>query len=59
MLPGFCAAELAGDPDGNTHEYFAALDVVLNETDCPAVMVTSDAGAAIVPRGGVVLYGVS
>ena len=55
MLPGFCAAELAGDPDGNTHEYFAALDVVLNETDCPAVMVTSDAGAAIVPRGGVVL----
>ena len=54
-LPGFCAAELPGDPVGNTHEYFAAVDVVLNETDCPAVIVTSDAGVVIVPRGGVVV----
>jgi hypothetical protein len=54
-LPGFCADELPGDAVGNTQEYLAAVDAVLNETACPAVIVTSDAGVVIVPRGGVVM----
>ena len=52
-MPGFCTAELPGDPVGNTHEYFAAAVVVENETDCPAVM--GEAEAVIVPCGGVVV----
>ena len=32
-FPGFCAVELAGDPPGKTHEYLAAVEVVLKETD--------------------------
>jgi hypothetical protein len=52
MLPGFCPLELDGDPPGNTHEYLAAVEAVLNATELPAVMVISEAGVAIVPRGG-------
>ena len=55
MFPGVCALEFAGDPPGKTHEYFAAMEVVLKGTDCPAVMVTSEAGDVIVPRGGAVV----
>ena len=53
-LPGVCAVEVAGDPLGNTHEYLAALEVVLKNTDPPVVIVVSEAGDEIVPRGGVV-----
>ena len=49
--------EVAGDPPGKTQEYFAAVEVVLKETEAPAVIVTSDAGEAIAPRGGDVAYG--
>ena len=35
-LPGFCAVEVAGDPPGKTHEYFAELEVVPKDTDPPA-----------------------
>ena len=52
IFPGVCTLEVAGDPPGNTHEYFAAMEVVLKAADPPAVMVTSDAGDVIVPRGG-------
>jgi hypothetical protein len=56
-FPGVCLSEFAGDPPGNTHEYFAATEVVLKDTEPPAVTVTSDGGDVIVPRGGVVAYG--
>ena len=56
-LPGFCALELAGDPPGNTHEYFAAVEVVLNATELPAVMVTSETGESIAPCGAGAAYG--
>ena len=48
--------EFAGDPPGNTQEYLAAAELVLKETEAPAVIVTSDAGEAIAPRGGDVAY---
>jgi hypothetical protein len=57
IFPGVCVLEFAGDPPGNTHEYFDAADVVPNETELPAVIVTSDAGDAIAPLGGGVAYG--
>ena len=57
--PGFCAVDVAGDPLGKTHEYVAALKLVLKETDWPAVMVTLADGESIVPRGGAVTYGES
>lgn len=53
-LPGFCAVEVAGDPPGNTHEYFADVAVVVKLTLCPAAIVTSEAGVAITPSGDVV-----
>jgi hypothetical protein len=56
IFPGVCVLEFAGDPPGNTHEYFAAMEVVLKETGLPAVMVTSAAGDVIVPRGGGAAY---
>jgi hypothetical protein len=50
--PGAAAVEVFGDPPGKTQEYCAAVDTVLKETDWPAVIVTSDPGVVIVPRGG-------
>ena len=52
-FPGFCDVEVAGDPPGNTHEYFAELDVVPNDTEPPAPMVMSTEGVEITPVGGV------
>ena len=52
-LPGFCDVDVAGDPPGNTHEYFAELDVVPNDTEPPAPMVMSTEGVEITPVGGV------
>jgi hypothetical protein len=52
MLPGLLAVEVAGDPPGKTHEYFAALDVVANETDAPATIWVSAAGDEMMPLGG-------
>jgi len=37
-LPGFCAVEVAGEPPGKTHEYFAALEVVAKDTEPPAAI---------------------
>ena len=51
-LPGFCAVDMAGDPAGNTHEYWAAAVVVAKETDPPAGIDISEAGVVMVPRGG-------
>ena len=51
-FPGFCTVEVAGDPWGKTHEYLAAVEFVLKETDWPAVIVTSEAGDVIAPSGG-------
>jgi hypothetical protein len=51
-LPGFWPAEVAGDPPGKIHEYFAAEVPVPKATDPPAEMVTSEDGEAIVPAGG-------
>jgi hypothetical protein len=51
--------EITGDPPGKIQEYLAADEVVLNPTDCPAVIVTSEAGEVIDPRGGAVVYGES
>ena len=56
-LPGFCAVDVAGDPPGNTHEYFAEVVVVPKFTDCPAPIVTSEAGDPMVPFGAEVEYG--
>jgi hypothetical protein len=56
-LPGFCAVEVAGDPPGNTQEYFAALVAVLKFTVCPARIVVSDAGKEMAPFGANVEYG--
>jgi len=56
-LPGFCAVEVAGDPPGNTHEYFAAVAVVVKDTCCPAPMVTSEGGVEMMPLGGADEYG--
>ena len=54
--PGFWAVEVAGDPPGNTHEYFADVDVVPKVTDCPAPIVVSEAGDEILPFGTDVVY---
>jgi len=51
--------DVAGEPPGNTHEYFVAVEVVLKETEEPAVIIASEAGEEIVPRGGVPAYGES
>jgi hypothetical protein len=56
-LPGFFAVEVAGDPPGKTHEYFADVDAVPKETDPPATIVVSAAGAEIKPVGGAAAYG--
>ena len=53
-LPGFWAVDVAGEPPGNTHEYFDALLLVPKVTVPPAGIVTSDAGESILPEGGVV-----
>ena len=58
-FPGIWAVDVAGEPPGKTHEYVAAVDVVLKETEPPAGMVTSKLGDAIAPRGGDVAEGVS
>jgi len=55
-FPGFCAVEVPGDPPGKTHEYFAALAVVANDTDPPATTVVSEAGDEMVPFGVDVEY---
>ena len=52
-FPGIRAVEVAGVPPGKTHEYLAAVEVVLKETDWPAVIVISEVGDAIAPSGGV------
>ena len=51
-FPGFWAVEVAGDPPGKTHEYWAAVEVVLKATDPPATIVVFAAGDVMVPRGG-------
>jgi hypothetical protein len=51
-FPGVCSVDVAGEPPGNIHEYFAAVLVVANDTEPPAVIVTSDTGELIVPAGG-------
>ena len=51
-FPGTCAVEVAGDPPGKTHEYWAAVEVVLKATDPPAAIVVSPAGDEMVPCGG-------
>jgi len=56
-FPGFCDVEVAGEPPGKTHEYFAELDVVLNDTDPPATIVRSEAGAEMMPLGGAAAKG--
>ena len=53
MLPGFCEVEVAGDPSGNTHEYWEAVEVAVKLTELPATVMTSEAGAVIVADGGV------
>ena len=54
-FPGVCAVDVAGDPPGKTHEYWAAVVLVLKKTDPPAGIVVSPAGDAIIPLGGVVV----
>ena len=51
-FPGFWSVEVAGEPPGKTHEYWAALEAVPKETDPPATIVAFPAGDEIVPRGG-------
>ena len=53
------AVEVAGDPPGNTHEYRAAVEVVLKATDPTATIVVSEVGEVITPRGGELAYGES
>jgi hypothetical protein len=53
-LPGDCAVEVVGVPPGKIHEYCEAVVLLPKETDPPAGIVTSDAGDAIEPDGGVV-----
>ena len=53
-FPGFCSVELAGVPPGKTHEYLAAVEVVLKGTMPPAGIVISEVGEVIAPSGGVV-----
>jgi hypothetical protein len=48
--------EVAGDPPGNIHEYLAAVELVLKETEEPAVIVVLDVGEEIAPRGGEVAF---
>ena len=48
--------EVVGDPPGKIHEYFAAAVPVLKTTEPPAGIVTSEAGDAIAPDGGEVLW---
>jgi hypothetical protein len=55
-FPGVCATDVAGDPPGKTHEYWAAVLLVLKETDPPAGTVTSEAGDVISPTGGEVAW---
>ena len=52
-LPGFCLFEVKGLPVGKTQEYFDAVVLVPNETELPAVIVTSPDGELMVPDGGV------
>jgi len=56
-LPGVFATDVAGDPPGKTHEYFAAVVLVPKETDPPAGIVASEPGDVITPTGGGVAYG--
>jgi hypothetical protein len=58
-FPGVFAVDVAGVPLGKIQEYFAAVVVVLNSTDPPAGIVTSEAGAVMTPTGGRVVNGVS
>src|SRR5579859_2855750 len=58
-LVGFCAVDVAGDPPGNTQEYFAAVTLVVKFTVCPAPIVTSEAGDEMTPFGADVEYCVS
>jgi len=51
-FPGLLAVEVDGDPPGKIHEYWAAVEVVLKETEPPAMIVVSEAGDVIVPTGG-------
>lgn len=54
---GLCAVEFAGDPPGNTQEYFAAVVFVAKFTVCPAPIVMSEAGNEMVALGADVVYG--
>jgi hypothetical protein len=47
-----CDVEVPGTPPGNTHEYCDTPAAALKESDPPAVMVVSDAGAVMLPSGG-------
>src|SRR5262245_50572514 len=53
-LPGFFAVEFWVEPPGKIHEYCEAVVFVVKLTFDPAVTVTSLAGVAITPSGGVV-----
>jgi len=50
-FPEFCAVDVAGVPPGNTQEYSEAA-VLEKLIALPAVIVTSEDGALIVPLGG-------
>src|SRR5262245_14497702 len=49
MVPGTLFDETAGDPPGKIHVYLDAVVDVLKKTEPPALIVTSEAGALIVP----------
>ena len=51
-FPGFCAVDVAGVPPGNTQEYPEAVVPEPKLIALPAVIVTSEDGALIVPLGG-------
>jgi len=56
MFPGLLAVDVGVEPPGKIHEYFEAVVFVVKLTFDPAVTVTSPAGVAITPSGGVVPY---
>ena len=56
-LPGFCAVEIAGEPEGKTHEYLAAVVVVPKDNDPPARIVVSDGGVEMMPSGAAAAKG--
>src|SRR5262249_30512553 len=51
-FPRVWAGGVGCGPPGKIHEYWAAVEVVLKETEPPAMIVVSAAGDVIVPTGG-------